>query len=191
MSDNANPALAHLWLDGDAFRAPAGTAIPATILDGTALDAATYTGWSAYGGIKAGFKVTTATNATPLQVWNADGDYKIKKDPDSVTIEFVPVDESKATILTELRGGSIVETATGSGLFEYIDGDDEDFALLLRAKDGDDFVFYYVSRGTLNGAPEKDHAGDLTGSPISVKPLTPTGGGKAIRRFRNANPLAA
>ena len=191
MSDNANPALAHLWLDGDAWRAPAGTAIPATILDGTATGGAAYTGWSAYGGIKAGFKVTRASNATPIQIWNADGDYTIKKDPDSVTVEFLPVDESRATVLTQLRGGSIVETAVGSGVFEHIMGEDEDFALLLRGKDGDDFVFYYVARGTLNEAPEEDHAGDLTGFPISVKPLTPAGGGRAIRKFRNTNPLAA
>lgn len=183
MSDNANPALAHLWLDGDAFRAPAGTSLPAN------LDLDAYVGWDAFGGIKAGFKVTKTSNATPIQIWNAEGDYKIKKDSDSITIEFLPVDESKATVLTLLRGGSITEIGS-TGVFEYIDGEDEEFALLLRAIDGDEKVWYYAARATLNDAPEEDHAADLTGFPISVKPLTPTGGGKPIRKFRNSNPLA-
>lgn len=191
MSANANPDLAHLWLDGDAWRAPANTAMPATILDGTALDDAEYIGWDAYGGIKAGFKISKTSNSTPLQIWNGDGDYKVKKDPDSVTVEFLPVDESKATILTALRGGSITETATGAGLYEHVQGEDEEFSLLLRAKDGDEFVFYYMARCTLNDPPEEDHNADLTGFPISVKPLTPSDGGKSVRKFRNSNPLAA
>lgn len=184
MSDNTNPDLAHLWLDGDAFRAPAGTALPAN------LNLDDYTGWDAFGGIKAGFKVTKSSNSTPIQIWNADGDYKVKKDPESATIEFLPVDESKATVLTVLRGGSIAQVGT-TGVFEWIDGDDEEFALLLRATDGADTVWFYAARCVLNDAPEEDHAADLTGYPISVKPLAPTGGGKAIRKFRNTNPLAA
>jgi len=184
MSNYANSDLARVWEDGDAFRAPTGTAIPANIF------AASLSGWEAFGGIRAGFKVTKDQQIDDLDVWNnkSGAPYKRKKQPVKPTIAFEPVDMSKATALTILRGGSIV---AASGGFELIEGDDEDFALILRLYDGTDKKAYYVEKGELSSLPEATMDGeDIEGFPFEIGPLAAPSGGKALRTFLTTNPLA-
>jgi hypothetical protein len=190
MSTFADSSKARVWLDGDIFRAPAGTAIPTGV---GALWAASISGFDAYGGIRAGFQVDRTRKTTPLDVWNntSGAAYKTKKDAPTASIKFEPVDYSKATVLTLLRGGSIVETPTGSGQFEHVEGTDEEFALLLRVKDGTAWKAYYVERCELTDIPpEKMDATDIEGFAIDVTPLAPVSGLKAVRKFTNTNPLA-
>lgn len=191
MSNNTDAKKSRLWVDGDAFRAPAGTALPT----GTGVDIFNddeFTGWDAFGAIKAGFEVSANQESSNLTAWNAKGAYRKKKEDAIKSIAMRPVDESKATILTLLRGGSVAETATGSGVFELIEGDDEEFALLLVCRDpGYGSKAYYIERGSLDNLPtEAINDEDLNGYDLVITGLAPTGGGRAVRSFVDSNPLA-
>lgn len=188
MSDYADPSKARMWLDGDMFRAAAGTALPPDIF------ADTLTGWDAFGGIKAGFVISTEQDVTDVPVWNntSGSPYKRRRQPPSTTIAVRPVDYSKATVLTLLRGGSVTETTVGSGVWELIEGDSEEFAVIMRVVDGEDRKGYYIARSELVNIPEENMGADddVEGWDLEIGPLAPTGGGKAIRRFLSSNPLA-
>jgi hypothetical protein len=184
MSNYANSDLARVWEDGDAFRAPTGTAIPTNIF------AASLAGWDAFGGIRAGFSVKKDQTIDDLDIWNnkSGAPYKRKKQPIKPTIALEPVDLSKATALTILRGGSIV---AASGGYEYIEGDEEDFALIIRVYDGAEMDAYYVEKGELTSIPEEKLDGqDIAGWPLEIGPLAAPSGGKSIRKFSTRNALA-
>ncbi len=185
MSTYANSDKAHIWLDGDAFRAPAGTALPADIF------ASSLSGWSAFGGIKAGFTVTTSQDTTDVDIWNNESGapYKRIKKPPSVSIKFRPVDYSVATVLTLLQGGSMTSAAGG---YEMVEGDSEEFAFVMRVVDGTDKKAYFVAKGELVNVPEETMGADddVEGWDFEIGPLDPGNGTKAIRRFLNTNPLA-
>lgn len=190
MSDFADPSKSRVWLDGDAFRAVAGTALPADIFAET-LPAA----WTAFGGVKAGFSVTSDREVTDINVWNntSGSPYKRRKQTPSVTIAFRPVDYSKATTMTLIRGGAVTETATSSGIFEMIDGDDETFAFILRVKDGANEKGYFVASCELLTIPTEEMGtadDDVEGWDLELGPLAPSDGTKAVRRFLSYNPLA-
>lgn len=186
MSDYASPADARLWLDGDAFRAAANTALPADPF------ASALVGWDAFGGIKAGFAKETTQENTPLTIWNKEGTYKQKKGNKSRTIRFRPVDYSKATALTLLTGGSIAETAPGSGVFEWLEGTDGEFALIIRVIDGDEKKAYYLKKAELATDPAETMDGeDIEGWDLEVIDLVPDDGSKSVRMFTTYNPLTA
>lgn len=182
MSTYADPSKARVWLDGDAFRAPAGTAIPADIF------AASLTGWDAFGGIQAGFVVERTQEVTRLPIWNKDGTYKTRKGQEEPVIRLRPVDMSAATASTLLTGGSI--TAANGG-YRWDEGDGEEFALILRVQDGDEWKAYYVEKGELSNKPT-DTLNDeqIAGWDMEITPLVPDSGGKPIVPFTSTNPLA-
>lgn len=182
MSNFADPSKAFLPLDGDAFRAPENTALPADIF------AATLTGWEAYGGIKAGFVVETAQENTKLTVFNKRGTYRLKKGDEETQLRFRPVDQSKATALTNLRGGSIAAAAGG---YEHIRGDEEAFALIVRVQDGDEWIAYYCKKAELDAIPGETLDGeDLVGYDYILVPLVPDDGSIPCRRITKSNPIA-
>jgi hypothetical protein len=185
VSTYANPDKARVWLDGDAFRAPSGTTLPADIF------ATSLSGWSAFGGIKAGFAITSDRDVTDIPVWNneAGAPYKRIKQSPAVTIALRPVDYSVATVLTLLRGGSVSAAAGG---FELVEGDDEEFAFIMRVVDGTDQKAYFVAKGELLNIPEENMGDeeDVEGWDLEIGPLAPGDGSKAVRRFLNTNPLA-
>lgn len=185
MSTYANPDKARVWLDGDAFRSPVGTALPADIF------ASSLSGWSAFGGIKAGFTVTTSQDVNDVDIWNNESGapYKRIKQPPSVTIALRPVDYSVATVLTLLRGGSIV---AGAGGFEMVRGADEEFAYIMRVVDGTEKKAYYVAKAELTNIPEETMGADddVEGWDLEIGPLAPSDGTPAIRPFLLTNPLA-
>lgn len=187
MSTFADPSKARLWLDGDAFRAPVGTVMPDDIF------ADDLTGWDAFGGIKAGFALTTDQDVTDVPVWNnkSGAPYKKIKQPPVPTIALRPVDYSKATVLTLLRGGSVAETEVDSGIWELIEGDDEKFALILRVYDGTHKKGYYINTAELSNKPEENMGADddVEGFDLEIGPLAPSDGTKAIRKFLTENPL--
>lgn len=188
MSNYADPAKARLWLDGDAFRAATNTPLPEDIF------ADELVGWDAFGGIKAGFTLTTEQDIEDIDVWNntSGAPYRRRRQPPRPIIAMRPVDYSKATVLTLLRGGSVSEVGTDSGIFEMIEGEDEDFALILRVIDGASKKAYYIARAELTNIPEEQMGAedDVEGWDLEIGPLAPTGGGAAIRRFLTENPLA-
>lgn len=182
MSNFADPSKAFLPLDGDAFRAPENTALPADIF------AATLTGWDAYGGIKAGFVVETSQENTKLTVFNKEGTYRLKKGQEEAQLRFRPVDQSKATVLTNLQGGSVAAAAGG---YEHVRGLSEEFALIIRVQDGNEWIAYYCKRAQLDAIPGETLDGeDLVGYDYVLVPLVPDDGSKALRRFTKTNPLA-
>jgi hypothetical protein len=183
MSTYADPSKAMLWLDGDAFRAPAGTAVPADIF------AATLVGWEAFGGIQAGYVVDRPRAVEELEIWNADGTYRLKKDQEKPLITIRPVDMSKATALTLLTGGSVVAT---NGGFRWDEGEEEQFALIVRALDGTTTKHaHYVEKGELSNRPSGTYNDQqLMGWDMEIKPLVPDSGGKPIIPFTLTNPLA-
>lgn len=190
MSDFADSSKARIWLDGDAFRAAAGTPLPADVF------AETLTGWDAFGGIKAGFTISTEREVVDVDIWNntSGAAYKRRKQPERPTIAMRAVDYSKATVLTLLRGGSITETVTDSGVFEMIAGDDEEFGVILRVVDGEEKKAYYIARAELITIPNEEMGNtddDVEGFDFEIGPLAPAGGGKAIRRFLSSNPLVS
>ncbi|HEY3557401.1 MAG TPA: hypothetical protein VGL05_08055 [Kribbella sp.] len=185
MSDYASPADARLWLDGDAFRAPAGTALPVDIF------ASALTGWDAFGGIKAGFSREPSQDNTNLTIWNKKGTYRQKKGEKTESIKFRPVDVSKATALTLLTGGSIAETSVGSGIWEWIEGDEETFALIIRVQDGTEWKAFFLKKAELATKPPETMDGeDIEGWDLEVIDLVPDDGSKSIRKFTSSNPLA-
>lgn len=183
MSDYADPSKSFLALDGDAFRAPSGTAVPTDIFADTLPD------WEAYGGIKAGFVKNVDQQVTDLDVWNKrDAPYRRKKGPKKPRILFRAVDQSKASVLTVLRGGSI---AAGNGGHEWIEGDDEDFAFIFRVADGDEMHAYYAQKAEAGTVPEEKYDGeDLSGWDFELVPLVPDDGSDALRHWTTSNPLA-
>lgn len=185
MSTYANPDKAHVWLDGDAFRAPAGTALPADIF------ATSLSGWSAFGGIKAGFTITSDRDVTDIDIWNNESGapYKRIKQSPAVTVAMRAVDYSPATVLTLLRGGSISAAAGG---FEMVAGDDENFAFIMRVVDGADKKAYFVAKAELLTIPEENMGADddVEGFDFEIGPLAPADGTPAVRRFLTTNPLA-
>jgi hypothetical protein len=186
LSTYADSSKARLWLDGDAFRGVANATVPTNPF------AASLAGFDAFGGIKAGFTVTPNQDVTDLDVWNNESGaaYYTSKKPPSYGIKFRPVDYSKATTLTLLRGGSIAETGVGSGVFKWTEGSDEEFSFLLRVVNGAKKKAYYVARATLASIPEEVMSDeDLEGWDLEVKPLAPSGGVAAIQRFTTENPL--
>ncbi|MGW5645064.1 fibronectin type III domain-containing protein [Saccharopolyspora sp. NPDC003752] len=187
MSTHIDSSKSRLWLDGDAFRAPKGTPLPTDIWTGN------LPGWDAFGGIKAGFQIETERETQNLDVWNnrSGAAYRVRKNPPQPSIALRPVDNSVATTLTLLNGGTITETSAGSGMFEWIDGNDPEFALILRVYDGDDKKAYYIERGELANIPTEALNGeDVEGWDLEVSPLAPASGGRAIRKFTTYNPLS-
>lgn len=185
MSTYADSNKARIWLDGDAFRAPALTALPSDIF------ASSLSGWSAFGGIKAGFSVTSSRDTTDVDIWNNESGapYKRIKQSPSVSIALRPVDYSPATVLTLLRGGSMSAAAGG---FEMVEGEDEEFAFIMRVVDGTEKKAYYVAKCELTNIPEESLGADddVEGWDFELGPLDPGNSTKAIRRFLSSNPLA-
>lgn len=182
MSTYANPSKAFLALDGDAFRAPENTALPADIF------AASLVGWEAYGGIKAGFEVETTQDNTDLTVFNKTGVYRRRKGDESAQIRFRPVDQSKATTLTTIRGGSVSAAAGG---FEHVRGTEEQFAVIVRVQDGNEWIAYYAKKAELDSVPTETLDGqDLLGWDFILVPLVPDDGSDSLRKFTKTNFLA-
>lgn len=182
MSTYADPSKAALWLDGDAFRAPAGTALPADIF------AASLSGWEAFGGIKAGFTVERTVETTKLTVWNKTGTYRQRKGDEESTIKMRPVDLSKATALTLLTGGSMV---AGAGGFEWVEGAEEQFALIIRVVDGTKKKAYFLKKAELVNRPgDVLNDDDLAGWDLEITALIPDDSSAPIRPFTLTNPLA-
>lgn len=182
LSTYVDPSKAAVWLDGDAFRAPAGTAIPSDIF------AASLTGWEAFGAIQAGFSLERPREITNYTVWNATGTYRRRKGEEEPVIKFRPVDLSKATALTLLTGGSI--TAANGG-FKWLEGDSEFFAMVVRVQDGTEWKAYYMEKGELNNKPtETLNDEQLMGWDLEVGPLSPDSGNKPLIPFTKSNPLA-
>lgn len=141
MSDFADSKKAHVWLDGDAFRAPVGTAMP------TDPFAATLTGWDAYGGIEAGIEVTAEQQVTKKKIWNKRNSvYKIIRDALESGMKYRAVDNSKATLLTRLQGGKITKKGD---LYVVELGPGEEFAFFCRFDDGVSKTAFYCPRVTL------------------------------------------
>lgn len=182
MSNYANPAKSRIWLDGDGFRAAAGTALPADIY------AASLAGWEPFGGIQAGFNVERTQANDKLSIWNKTGTYRTKKGDEEGTFKFRPVDESKATVLTLLTGGSIAAAAGG---YEWIKGASETFALIIRVQDGVEWLAYFLKKAELGNIPtEVLNDEQLMGWDFEVTPLVPDDGSVSIRKFTKNNPLA-
>ncbi|WML63660.1 hypothetical protein [Rhodococcus sp. AH-ZY2] len=187
MSTYADPTKAYAWLDGDIFRAPAGTALPTdpfapTVTTGTAPGVT----WDAFGGVEAGFEVNPSRDIKTLPVWNRrKAPYKVIKGPLEERVKFRAVDYSKATVLTALQGGSITEIGSGSGIFKWEPGDDEDFAAIFRLSDDDGNAGFYVERATLTTPPPRVFGGEtLDGFEFELLALTP------IIPLTDFNPLA-
>lgn len=182
MSTYANPSKAFLPLDGDAFRAPENTALPADIF------ATSLSGWDAYGGIKAGFEVEVQQDTTKLKIFNKAGVYRVKRDSEEPQLRFRPVDQSKATALTNIRGGSV---SAGGGGFEHIRGTTEQFSVIIRVQDGNEWIAYYAKSAELDKiALEKLDGEDIVGYDYVLLPLVPDDGSIPLRRFTKTNPLA-
>ncbi|MFI5504463.1 hypothetical protein ACFLIN_03750 [Corynebacterium kutscheri] len=142
MSQYANPENAYAWIDGDAFRAPAGTSMPEDVF------ADEIPGFDAYGGIEAGFEVTSEQSVNKKKVFNyRQGAYKVLRDPLDEGMKFRAVDNTKATLLTRAQGGTIT-TKNGHAILEK--GIGEEFALLVILRDGTDRTAFYSDRVTLS-----------------------------------------
>lgn len=144
MSKFANPEHAYVWLDGDAFRAPAGTELPADVY------ADELKTWLPYGGIEAGFEETTEQSVTKLNVFNyRQSAYKVGREPLVSGMKFRAVDNTEATLRTRAQGGTVTKDKAGNVILEK--GIGEEFALLVRLDDGDDQMAWYSPRVTLSG----------------------------------------
>lgn len=169
MSTHADPSKAYVWYDGDAFRGAVDAAQPADPF------ATAVAGLQPFGGIKAGFESTPEQNTTPLDVWNRRGaPYKLKRDPRRDKMKFRAVDYSAATVLTILNGGTITETSIGSGIFQWEEGDDDEFSILLRVTDPTGSLALWTPRATLASPPPRSwNDSDLDGFDFDIMALVP------------------
>ncbi|MFC9786432.1 hypothetical protein [Rhodococcus sp. NPDC127528] len=186
MSTYADPSKATVYQDGDAFRAPAGTLLPAD-LKAAALVTGTSPGvtWDAYGGLQKGLDVAPTQDVKEHNVFNKrDSAYGVTRGPRSERFKFRAVDRSKATLLTALEGGTITEVGAASGVFEYERGDGEEFAFIWRAVDITASTFFYCPRVRLaTPAPRNFTGEDLDGWEFELLALT------KVREFGTENPL--
>lgn len=183
MSTHASPETAFLWMDCDAFRAPAGT--PRPDLTGMELESFAPAGFDAFGGMETGFSISAEGAATPKQVMNhRTSPYKVGRAPRVNTITFKGVDTSKAYLDTITEGGRILEYPDGSVEIER--GIAEEFALLLVVRDGTEAGAYWSDRVTLSTPPAEGAVdGDtLAGSEFSIIPLSP------LRKIYGSRPAA-
>lgn len=183
MSTHASPETAFLWMDCDAFRAPAGT--PRPDLTGMELESFAPAGFDAFGGMETGFSISAEGAATPKQVMNhRTSPYKVGRAPRVNTITFKGVDTSKAYLDTITEGGRILEYPDGSVEIER--GISEEFALLLVVRDGTEAGAYWSDRVTLSTPPAEGAVdGDtLAGSEFSIIPLSP------LRKIYGSRPAA-
>ncbi|EOM78098.1 hypothetical protein DW322_11290 [Rhodococcus rhodnii] len=163
MSTHANPEKAFVWLDGDVYRAPAGTAIPTDPFANAPVTGSTPgVTWDPFGGIEAGFELNPTQDLTPLPVWNRrSATYKLVKGVREDRFKFRAVDYSVATALTALQGGTITEVGTAPNqYFQWEPGDDEEFALLLLLRDEDDTSGFFCKRVTLATPPPRVFGGE-------------------------------
>ncbi|WHT21020.1 hypothetical protein N8J89_08115 [Crossiella sp. CA-258035] len=189
MSIYADSAEAVLWVDGDAFRGAANLTAP------TDPFAAAPASLEAYGAVKAGFTITPSQDKKTFDVWNNEsGAAFFEFDGQTTqTIKFRVSQMSKAAVLTELKGGSIAETAGGSGIWKWTKGSGEEFSLLLQLKSSDSLkkMAYWAPRAKLAAEPELvKNDEDLDGWEFEITILAPSGGGQALTPYSNWNPLA-
>lgn len=180
MSQHANPNAAYLWLDCDAYRAPKGTARPNLA---NHEPGAQYEGWEAYGGLETGFAVTSEGASTPLRVMNyRNSAYKVSREPKVDTVTFRNVDASKAYLDTYLMGGEIRQFPDGS--IELHQGEGEEFALLLVARDGESGGGYITDAATTSTPPAEGavDGNTMAGSEFSLIAVQP------LRKFYSARP---
>lgn len=192
MSTIADPKKARLWADFDAFRAPVYTPRPTDESIFTSTPSTSITGgtpstvaWNGFGGVEAGFDVKPDRDIKKLMVSNyKDAAYRVSRGPKSNRIAMRPVDYSVASVLTALQGGQIVESSSGSGVWEWQEGQEEDFALLLNVYDGDHLGAFYCERVTLaTPPPRKFDTESLDGWELELECLGP------LVPFTNDNPL--
>lgn len=193
VSTTPDNSKAYVWQDGDAFRAPAGTALPAgafgalPLISGTAPNEVN---WDPFGGIQAGFERTPDQETTKHRIFNyREAAYAVSRGPLEQTTKFRAVDYSKASVLTVLSGGSITETAPGSGIFEWLFGDGDEFAFLcLLAEPSNASAFrmgFYTPKATLaTPPPQKIDGTSLDGWDLEIVSLAP------LVPITNINPLA-
>ncbi len=94
-------------------------------------------------------------------------------------------DYSKATVLTALQGGSISEIGSGSSLFQWNPGADEDFAAMFVLRDDDGMSGFYCSKVTLTTPPPRVFGGEsLDGFEFELLALD------KVVPITNFNPLA-
>lgn len=172
MSKHANPEYAFLALDADVYRGEAGAEIPdlAKMLD----EDFKPEGFDPIGGIETGFNISSEGSANPKRVMNyRQAPYKVSREPRVDTITFKAVDTSIGAVKIKLQGGTLITRPDGTYMLE--EGTNEEFSLLLVARDGEHTKAYYTERATLSTPPTKAaYDGDtLDGDELSVMALSP------------------
>lgn len=193
MSQHVDPDLSFVALDGDGYRAPEGTPIPAAPGVLAALPAP----FSPYGGIEAGFSLATEVDAEQKRIWNAPRGsvYRTIVRSEVKTITFRAVEHSEATVLTIQRGGTATETAVGSGVFKWTDRptDESDiFMFVFDVRDGDKHLRYFFPRVELtNGQPPTEvyDGTTIVGWDISLTVLA-NPAGETSEKYSNFDPVA-
>lgn len=141
MSQYADSTKAYVWLDGDAFRGAAGAEMP------TDPFADSLSGFDPYGGIEAGFELTTEQSVDRKTIFNKrDQTYRIIRSALQQGMKFRAVDNSKATLLTRAQGGKV--TVKGAVNILQV-GKGEEFSLLVRLDDGASKTAFFCERVTL------------------------------------------
>ncbi|AON97381.1 major tail protein [Gordonia phage Meyran] len=189
MSTTPDNSKAYVWQDGDAFRAPVGTALPAAPFV-TPLVTGTSPGvtWDAFGGIQAGFERTPEQDVKKHRIFNyRNAAYAISRGPLENTTKFRAVDYSKASVLTVLNGGSIAEIGS-TDHFEWNIGDGEEFAffwaLAAPSNASEDRIGFYTPKATLATPPPATFNGEeLDGWDLEIVSLAP------LKPISNFNPL--
>lgn len=191
MSTTPDNSKAYVWQDGDAFRAPAGTPLPAAPFGGLPLTSGTGPAvtWDAFGGIQAGFEKAPEQEVKKHRIFNfRNAAYAISRGPLENTTKFRAVDYSKASVLTVLNGGSITEVGADTDIFEWNIGDGDEFAfffsLAAPSNASADRIGFYTPKATLATPPPNTFNGEeLDGWDLEIVSLAP------LKPITNFNPL--
>ncbi|MGB6246112.1 hypothetical protein [Gordonia sp. (in: high G+C Gram-positive bacteria)] len=191
MSTTPDNSKAYVWQDGDAFRAPAGTALPADPWMAPPLTSGVSPNevpWDAFGGIQAGFNLEPNQEIKKHTIFNKrDSTYALSRGPREDTTKFRAVDYSKAAVLTTLLGGQIVQVGA-TDVYKWIGGQAEEFALIWTLADpsnaSTDRVGFYTEKATLSSPPPRAFTGEeLDGWELEILALSP------LIPISNWNPL--
>lgn len=167
MSQHANPERAFVWIDGDAYRFPAGASMPEDPF------AVTHSEGLAFGGIQAGFEHNLEQTVRKHDVWNyRQATYAVSRDPLNEGFAFRAVDNTAATALTRAQGGTITKVGDR---FQLESGDGEEFGLLIVLSDGVDQEAHWSPRVTLDGPPTRTavNGQDIDGWQFPITALAP------------------
>ncbi|MCX2968776.1 phage tail protein [Streptomyces sp. TRM70308] len=150
---NVNPNQIRVAGNGRILVAPVGTDAPADIVSDWGADWADV-GYTSSDGVKFGRK----EKVTNVDTWQSVGPARFIYEDRDMTVKFSMLQFNSDTLPLYFGGGTVVETAAGSGIYRYDVASDpvaDERALGMEFTDGEDVIYrFVVPRGQVTDTEE-------------------------------------